>query len=496
MGKTRAEIDALEKSAKRLGATTIFTARQVAELQTNLARKGFKENQILQMQKSILQLAQATDEDLGKSATAVGAALRIFGLDASETGRVVDVMTKSFSESDLNLSKWRNAMKTVGPVAAAAGFDIEKTATFMAQLANSEISGTRAGTGLRKSLINIGLAGTELDEVIKGLSDKNTSLATAEKLVGKTGIAALSVLMKQADGFKELENTIRNSEGTARKMSATMGDTLFGSVKALESALEGVKLAAGEFLSEFVRPIIDEVTKVVSAFNRLSKSSKKMIFTILASVGIFSTLLAAVGAAAAGIAAMIALFGVLTPAVWAVIAAIAVLTTWMVKVATVVKRDWVKFKPLVDDFKDSALELFSAIKRLWGAFTGGDSAESSIVTLSDAMQALLVITTKTVDLFTFLIDKAASLGEIVDNNPLLKAGLKAQGVVRNPLGAIGGVAQAAGSVLNFKSEVKVEVPPGTPDDQQNFLQEAADKIFNKKFDRILRGAAANSPTGG
>ena len=55
-----------------------------------------------------LDLATATGSDLARAAaTVAGAAVRGFGLDASETKRVVDVMAVSFASSAMDIEKWQ-----------------------------------------------------------------------------------------------------------------------------------------------------------------------------------------------------------------------------------------------------------------------------------------------------------------------------------------------------------------------------------------------------
>jgi hypothetical protein len=53
-------------------------------------------------------LATATDTDLGRAAIVAGAAVRGFGLDATETQRVVDVMAVAFTSSALGYRKVSN----------------------------------------------------------------------------------------------------------------------------------------------------------------------------------------------------------------------------------------------------------------------------------------------------------------------------------------------------------------------------------------------------
>ena len=72
-GATSAEFKALETNAKRLGATTVHTASDVAALQTEFAKLGFTATQITQVTASTLALSTAVGADLATSAATASA---------------------------------------------------------------------------------------------------------------------------------------------------------------------------------------------------------------------------------------------------------------------------------------------------------------------------------------------------------------------------------------------------------------------------------------
>src|SRR5690554_1717102 len=109
-GATAEEFDASEKSAKRLGATTRYSASKVAELQTDLAKLGFDPTAINAATDGILDLAVATSEDLADSARVTAGVLRAFGIETEKTGEVADVMAKAFTATKLDLQKFDVAM--------------------------------------------------------------------------------------------------------------------------------------------------------------------------------------------------------------------------------------------------------------------------------------------------------------------------------------------------------------------------------------------------
>ena len=104
-GATNSEFIALTESAKLLGSTTMFTASQVAELQLNLSKLGLDPTQINDSTEAILNLAQATDSDLGHAAIVTAKIMNAFGLEATDMTRITDVMADSFSSTALDMSK-------------------------------------------------------------------------------------------------------------------------------------------------------------------------------------------------------------------------------------------------------------------------------------------------------------------------------------------------------------------------------------------------------
>ena len=263
LGKTRKEIGALTEDAKRLGAATSFSASEVSQLQTEFAKLGFNENEILNATEATLNLAAATGSDLGESAAIAGATLGGFGLEADETQRIVDVMAKSFSTSALDIEKFRESMKDAAPAAKAVGIDVEKTTALLGTLANSGISGSKAGNALKRSFIELNDAGLTLEEGLNQVKNSNDKLATATELVGKQAATSFLILADGVDVTNELEKGLDGAGGAAEKMAKEQLNTLEGKTKILNSAWEGfvLSLLAGEgAFSKISKSIVELAT--------------------------------------------------------------------------------------------------------------------------------------------------------------------------------------------------------------------------------------------
>lgn len=265
-GATQKEFEQLRASALKLGASTKFTASQVADLQTEFGRVGFSTGEILAATKATLLLATATGEDLAKSADVAGSTIRGFGLDASETGRVADVMAESFNATALSLENFSEAMKYVAPIASQAGISLEETTALLGTLADAGIRGSQAGTSLRKIITDLGGESGTLSEKLQKLADKGLTGADAMSEVGRTAYASLLILAKNTEKTNELSKAFENSAGAAQKAADIMSDNLTGDVVKLTSAYDGLVQSAGSSNS-ILREFVQTGTAVLNSLN-------------------------------------------------------------------------------------------------------------------------------------------------------------------------------------------------------------------------------------
>jgi TP901 family phage tail tape measure protein len=142
----------LSDEAKRLGATTSYSASEVALLMTELGRAGFDPSQIIAMTGAVMDLARATGTDATLSAGFMSATIRQFGLAAEDATRVADGLTAAANKSFNSVESIGEALKYAAPVAADANMSLEETLAILGTLGNMGIQGSDAGTSLRRLL--------------------------------------------------------------------------------------------------------------------------------------------------------------------------------------------------------------------------------------------------------------------------------------------------------------------------------------------------------
>jgi len=216
LGASDSEMQQLSSSAKELGASTQFTAKEVVGLQTEFAKLGFTTKEILKSTKATLDLAASLDVGLAEAASIAGSTLRAFGLEAEETQRVVDVMAASTSKSALDYDSLRESLKLVAPTARAMNVDIEETTALLATLADNGLKGSVAGTGLSKTFIELNKKGIPLNDALQKVKESSNQLNTAIDLVGVVGSKSLLTLANNAPKIDVLTRSFENSQGAAQ----------------------------------------------------------------------------------------------------------------------------------------------------------------------------------------------------------------------------------------------------------------------------------------
>ena len=289
LGLNNKEMAVMSDKAKELGKTTEYTASQVTDLQTALAKLGFSADDINNMSESVLALATDLDAGLGEAAELAGATLRQFGLDASDTGHVVDVLVKGANESALSFDKYRTALSQVAPVASSVGFDLEGVVSILGSLANVGMDASMAANSTRNILLKLADSSSTLAQSLsqpvkdiptlvaglKELQDRNIDVATALELTDKRSVAAFTSLLKNADAVQELNDKLANVDGYAIGIREERLQTVEGSIKLLQSAWEGFELAVMNSegpLSRFFRKLADDINELTDAIEQNGKT--------------------------------------------------------------------------------------------------------------------------------------------------------------------------------------------------------------------------------
>ena len=282
LGVTRDEMKALTDSALMLGRSTEYTASQVVQLQTELAKLGFGQGSIISMQKSVLQFATAVGANLADAASVAGSTLRAFNLSGRDTDDVLATLAVATNKSALSFDRIQNSIGTVFPVANAFGLTVKDTTALLGSLANAGFDASSAATATRNIILKLADANGKLakamggpaktfDEIIDGLiklRKSGTDLNEALELTDRRSVAAFTAFISGADSARELRQSLEDVSGELERIEKERLNTVEGSTLLLKSAWEGLTLAFSES-NGVVKDLIDSLTDLITKTREL-----------------------------------------------------------------------------------------------------------------------------------------------------------------------------------------------------------------------------------
>jgi len=289
---TTEEFNLLDEAAKYLGATTRYSAVEVAEAMKFMGMTGMDTATILESVDDVLLLAAAGNLEMGTAADIVTNIMAGFNLEASELTPTVDTLVKAFTSANVDLNMLGESMKYAGPVANAYGMTLDETAAIVGTLGNAGIQGSMAGTTLRQILLqltdvtaDLGIemydAQGNMRPVIDILSDiEDTGIATTEiiDMFGARAGPGVAVLLAEGtDALKDFTTELENTGGTAQDVADTQMEGIHGEIIKLKSAFEGFRIAIGEALIPILTPLIEKLTNLFRWFTDLSPTVKKLL---------------------------------------------------------------------------------------------------------------------------------------------------------------------------------------------------------------------------
>lgn len=304
-GATGQEFNKLRDSALDLGAKTSYSAKEVAFAQENMASAGFKTNEILKSTPGVLDMAASSGIELADASAIAATSIRGFGLDASQTGHVADVLAKSAADTNADVMLLGNAFKYVAPIAKVTGFSLEEMTSAIGMMADAGIDGSTAGTTLRGAITRlakpseasamamerIGFTAFDANGKFKSLAaiseelKQKTSKLTDEQrqntlatIFGQEALSGMTVLM-DAGGKKinDTANSLKKCDGNAKKMADTMKGNTKGSIEEMMGSLETAGIKIGTALAPSITKAAKVVGDLADRFSKLSPETQNNI---------------------------------------------------------------------------------------------------------------------------------------------------------------------------------------------------------------------------
>lgn len=272
----------MSDEAKRLGASTAYTAAEAAGALENLTRNGLTAGEATNALSDTLRFAQANTIGLAESADIMTNVANGFNMGVEGMNEVSDSLSYTASHSATNVSQLAEALKNAAPFGYSLGQPIEEINASLGVLADVGIKGADAGTALRQVLMGLAsptkkqqqvfkefgieidqqsLAADGLTETLRKLRDSGImqSATSAEKLgdiFGRKVAPQAMALLNNVDSLTEKLGGLKQAQGTTTDMFNVSMSTVSNEIKSLQSAWEAFLLSIYDSNSEeLVEPL-------------------------------------------------------------------------------------------------------------------------------------------------------------------------------------------------------------------------------------------------
>lgn len=281
-------LDELEQQARQLGATTIFTATEVAALQLSLTRLGVVNEDIKQLTPTILRLSQALDSDLAESGEFVVQTLNKMGNSfegftdkTSAAEYIAESFAYAVSNSALTVDGLRSSLNYVGAEADAAGLTFAETVAILGQLANSGYVGSRAGTQLRRVFTELVKDGKDVSKEFFEIIRSGYSFEEALSIVGVRAAGVFTALSETGLSVREFTKAINESETVLTYAAEQMDQSLEASVRKVESAFGELSIVLTDLFMPILKGINTVVANVLRGFAEFNGIVQVLLVSIL-----------------------------------------------------------------------------------------------------------------------------------------------------------------------------------------------------------------------
>jgi len=298
----------LKESAIEQGAASIYSAKEAADAQTELAKAGVAVSDILGGGlKGSLALAAAGELEVARAAEIAATTLSVFGLKGDQAGHVADLLAAGAGKAQGSVEDLSLGLGYVGVTFARLNIPLEETVGTLALLAANGLLGEKAGTGLRSVIssltapvakgaeemkkygINvfdasgnfIGMEGAaeQLQNGLGGL-DEQTRSAALGAIFGAEAASAAGILYKSgAKGVKEWTDNV-DDQGFAAKQASDKTNNLLGDIELLGGSMDSILIKTGGQANGTLRDMVQVLIGLTDWYGSLDESVQGNVQTI------------------------------------------------------------------------------------------------------------------------------------------------------------------------------------------------------------------------
>ncbi|MGB4823975.1 MAG: phage tail tape measure protein [Leuconostoc mesenteroides] len=322
--------------------------KSIAVGMQEVIRAGYDQKTALGIASGALKTSAATGEDYGKILSGTTQIMSQFGLNVGTSSQKVkaaakvnSMIAKVANDTQTSYVGLSQAMTKVGPIAKNMGYSVQETAAMIGYMSNRGIDASQAGNNLRMvmqrlaaptadaagALKELGISANDskgdmraLPDIMADLEEKTKKMGSAEKqqyikrIFGAYATTAANALL---DGTPEIEKEAKAagdaaSNGYTDSLAKGNMKSAQMQIKVFTAQFDAMKIEFAEKVLPTIISVMKEIRNLMSAFDDLSPSQKKMIANTVLIAAAVGPLLIAFGGLTAGVGAFLKVAGKLS----------------------------------------------------------------------------------------------------------------------------------------------------------------------------------------
>lgn len=331
------------------------------------------------MSRKFLEFAEINGTDLNSSIDHTDKIMKIFNVDASETGNVLGLLTAKGQETGISIDAIYSVIERNGSTLKDMGLGLAESADLLARMEANGVDTATALSGLRKAQQNATEEGKTLNDVlgdtidrIRGAGSETEAAQIATELFGKKGAAEMAAAVRE--GRFALEDLSASMESYGTTVEDTYNATLDPADQA-RTALNNLKLAGAdlaeagqEAVAPMLKNMVSSVRELSSWFRGLTDAQKQQVVRLLAVLAAIAPALIGFGRLSRGIGGVFDVVSKLKTSLTGAgglkgaLAAIGGPVVAVVAVLAALAGAFVYLYQTNDTFREKATECFETIK--------------------------------------------------------------------------------------------------------------------------------------
>lgn len=360
----------------------------LGEVQT---RFGFTGTELEETTKLFMKFSNVTGTDATAAVQKVSRYMGDASIPSSELGNVLDSLTSAAQASGISIDSLTEMCTKYGAPMRALGLTTQESIAMFASWEKAGVNTEIAFSGMKKAISNWGAAGKDAKEEFKKTLDEiaaTPSIADAtskaiEIFGAKAGPDLADAIKNGRFEYTDMLNVLENSNGI---LENTYNEIFDGSDQA-DLAFKNMKIALSEVGSSIMtslapafEKLADFLKGVAEWWSGLSPEAQNTILVIAGIVAAIGPLLIIIGQVAAGVSALLPLFGAIGGVITGISAPVLGIVAAVAAVIAIIVlciKHWDTIKEVTLNVIDN---ITSCLSNFWNsAVEGAKGAWNSIV---------------------------------------------------------------------------------------------------------------------